>query len=193
MTKKIISITLAIIVVVGLFIYLLSSLQNNVIPADFTAARQQAALISQDIVNLTNDTVNRIESANRAEIGGNPDQLTNLIGDAKSKNATAYQKAFDLSKAIQRMAESLNGVHSVRQRLGYEAVALELSLISEFISYTESLNDFLNSVFRYVSDSSPVNQKAEIDALNKVNQKVNLINDLNRNFVDKMAAFDQAS
>jgi hypothetical protein len=191
--KRVFFVIIPIIIVVVLFVYLLSSLQGNVIPADFTAARQSAAAISQDIVNLTSETGKKIESANQAENNGNLDQLRSLISDAKANNTIAYQKAFDLSKSIQQMAESLNGVRSTRQRLGYEAVALELSLVSEFMSYTESLNDFLNNVARSASDENPINRKATADALNRVNQKVNLINDLNRNFVDKMSAFDQAN
>ncbi len=191
--KRILFIIIPIIIVVVLFVYLLSSLQGNVVPADFTAARQNAAAISQDIVNLTSETGKKIESANQAENKGDLDQLRNLISDAKTTNAAAYQKAFDLSKAIQSMAESLSGVRSNRQQLGYEAVALELSLVSDFISYTGSLNDFLNSASRSASDESPVNQKATADALNKVNNWVSLINDINRNFVEKMAAFDQAN
>ncbi len=191
--KRIFFIIIPIIIVVVLFVYLLSSLQGNVVPADFTAARQNAATISQDIVNLTSETGKKIESANQAENKGDLDQLRNLISDAKTTNAAAYQKAFDLSKAIQSMAESLSGVRSNRQQLGYEAVALELSLVSDFISYTGSLNDFLNSASRSASDESPVNQKATADALNKVNNWVSLINDINRNFVEKMTAFDQAN
>jgi len=193
MIKKVSLVVIPIIIVIGLFIYLLNSLQGNVIPADFTAARQNAAAISQDIVNLTNETSKKIESANQAENDGNMDQLTNLISDAKTTNAIAYQKAFDLSKSIQQMAGSLNGVQSTRQQLGYEAIATELSLISEFLSYTESLNDFLNNASKSASDESSINQKATADALNRVNEKVNSINDYNKNFLDKMAAFDQAN
>ena len=192
-TKRIFLIIIPSIIVVVLFVYLLSSLQGNVVPADFTAARQNAAGISQDIVNLTSEASKKIESANQAEINGNLDQLRGLISDAKATNATAYQKAFDLSKSIQQMAESLSNVKTSRQQLGYEAVALELSLVSDFISYTGSLNDFLNSASRSASDESPINQKATAEALTKVNNWVSLINDINRNFTEKMAAFDQAN
>jgi hypothetical protein len=192
-TKRIFLIIIPIIIVVVLFVYLLSSLQGNVVPADFTAARQNAAGISQDIVNLTSEASKKIESANQAEDNGDLDQLRSLISDAKTTNATAYQKAFDLSKSIQQMAESLNNVRTSRQQLGYEAVALELSLVSEFISYTESMNDFLNNASKSALDESSANQKMTTDSLNEVNQKVSLINDLNKNFIDKMAAFDQAN
>ncbi len=182
-----------IVIVVVLFIYLLSSLKGNVIPADFTAARQNAAAISQDIVNLANETVKKIESANQAENKGDLNQLRNLISDARATNAVAYQKAFDLSRAIQLMAESLSGVQSTRQQLGYEAAALELSLVGDFISYTQSLNDFLNNASRSALDENSVNQRATTESLNKVNQWVYLINDINKNFAEKMAAFDRAN
>lgn len=191
--KKVFFIIIPIVIVVILFVYFLSSLQSNVIPADFTAARQSAASISQDIVNITGDTAKKIGSANQAENAGNTSQLESLISDAKASNVIAYQKAFDLSKSVQQMAESLDNVQPKRQQLGYEAVALELSLVSQFISYTESLNDFLNDVARSALNESPINQKNTADALESVNQKVSLIDNLNNNFIDKMAAFDQAN
>ncbi len=192
MLKRISIILLPILIVIGLLIYFASSMDGGVVPADFTAARQKAAAASQEIVNLTRDTGKKIELANQAENEGDFDRLTNLIGEARSSNTVAYQKAFDLSKSIQSMAESLSGVRSVRQQMGYEAVALELSLVSEFISYTESLNDFLNNVGKSILDRNSINQKAVTDSLNKVNQKVEVINTLNQNFMDKMAAFDRA-
>jgi len=180
-----------ILVIVGLFIYFFSSMQTNVVPADFTAARQKAAAVSQDIVTLTGETGQKISQANLIQNGGNVNELLSLINGAKTTNATAYQKAFDLSHTLQQMAESLNTVQQPRQQLGYEAVALELSLVSEFISYTGTLNDFLNNLSNAVLDKNPVSRKMAEDSLKSVNQKADLINTLNKNFQDKMTAFDQ--
>lgn len=194
MLKRISVILLPILIMIGLLIYFVSSMDGGgVVPADFTAARQKAAAVSWDIVNLTRETGRKIELANRAENEGNFDRLSNLINEARSSNTIAYQKAFDLSRYIQNMAESLGGAGSIRQQMGYEAVAIELSLVSEFISYTESLNEFLNNVGRSILEKNPANQKAVTDSLNKVNGKVETINALNQNFTDKMAAFDRAS
>jgi len=180
-----------ILVIVGLFIYFFSSMQTNAVPADFTAARQKAAAVSQDIVTLTGETGQKISQANLIQNGGNVNELLSLINGAKTTNATAYQKAFDLSHTLQQMAESLNTVQQPRQQLGYEAVALELSLVSEFISYTGTLNDFLNNLSNAVLDKNPVSRKMAEDSLKSVNQKADLINTLNKNFQDKMTAFDQ--
>ena len=193
MIKKV-SLALALLIaVVGLLVYFLNSLQSKVVPADFTSARQKAALVSQDIVNLTVETGKKIELANQAEAKGNSEQLLGLINDAKNSNTSAYQKAFDLSSNIQKMAQSLDNVSPEQQQLGYEAVSLELSLVSEFISYTDNLNNFLNALTKSVLNKSSGNQKEVSDALEAVNQKASLINIINRNFIDKMAAFDRAS
>ncbi|MGC9603012.1 MAG: hypothetical protein ABSF47_00900 [Minisyncoccia bacterium] len=181
-----------LLVIIGLFIYFFSSMQTNAVPADFTAARQKAAAVSEDIVTLTGETGQKISQANLIQNGGNVNELLNLINGAKATNATAYQKAFDLSHTLQQMAESLNTVQQPRQQLGYEAVALELSLVSEFISYTGTLNDFLNNLSNAVIDQNPVSRKMAEDSLKSVNQKADFINTLNKNFQDKMTAFDQA-
>ena len=90
------------------------------------------------------------------------------------------------------MAESLKGVQSVSQQIGFEAVAMELSLVSEFISYTGTLNDFLNNLAKSVSNGT-ANGGTIGDNLRDINNRVVLINALNRNFADKMAAFDRYS
>ncbi|MEK7651237.1 MAG: hypothetical protein AAB377_01775 [Patescibacteria group bacterium] len=190
--KKIILAVGAILIVAGLLAYLLSSLEGVVIPADFTAARQKAAIVSQDIVNITNETGKSIELANRAESEGDLQRILGLIEEAKKSNTLAYQKAFELSQSIQQMAESLKGVQSVSQQIGFEAVAMELSLVSEFISYTGTLNDFLNNLAKSVSNGT-ANGGTIGDNLRDINNRVVLINALNRNFADKMAAFDRYS
>ena len=191
MMKKVSFVIVPMLAVVALLVYFINSLDGGVVSADFTATRQKAASISENIVNLTTDTTKKIEAANKIQNAGNTDQLLALINEAKALNSTAYQKAFDLSNALQQMAESLNNVGSSRQQIGYEAVALELSLVSEFISYTGSLNDFLDILTKSVITGNPANPKAISDALGTVNQKANFINSLNANFLEKMAAFDQ--
>jgi hypothetical protein len=181
----------AVIIVIGLIIYFLNSFQGGVVSADFTASRQKAASISQGIVNLTGETSRKISEANIVQGGNNVNQLLDLINEAKKTNAAAYQKAFDLSSALREMAGSLNGVGQTRQQLGYEAVALELSLVSEFISYTGTLNDFLNNLSKAVLDQNSASRKAAEDALKIVNEKTILINGLNGSFLEKMSAFDR--
>lgn len=193
MLKRALIILLPILIVVGLLIYFFSSLRTNAVPADFTAARERAAAISQDIVNFTSDTVKKIESTGQMGTNEGADRILAIINAARSSNEAAYEKAFDLSRTLQQMVESLNNVGYPRQQLGYEAVALELSLVSELISYTNSLNDFLNVLAKSALNGGGENQKAVSNALKIVNQKANLINILNKNFTDKMIAFDQAS
>jgi hypothetical protein len=191
--KKVAIVAAPILIIIGLLIYFFGSLQTNAIPADFTAAREKAASVSQDIVNLTSDTSKKIELVNQAEMSGNAEQIMAFINDAKNSNATAYQKAFELSGALQQMAGSLTAVSNPRQQAGYEAVALELSLTSEFISYTDSLNQFLNALTNSYFEKNPSNQKALENSLKSVNDKIKLINDLNKSFNEKMSIFDQNS
>ncbi len=189
--RKIAIIAGTVVIVIGLVIYFINSFQGGVVPANFTASRQKAASISQEIVNLTNQTSKKISEANIVQGGNNVNQLLELINEAKTTNAAAYQKAFDLSRTLQEMAGSLNGVGITRQQLGYEAVALELSLVSEFISYTGTLNDFLTNLSKAVLDQNLESRKAAENALKIVNQKTLLINNLNGDFLEKMSAFDR--
>ena len=90
--KKIILAVGAILIVAGLLAYLLSSLEGVVIPADFTVARQKAAIVSQDIVNITNETGKSIELANRAESEGDLQRILGLIEEAKNRIRSPIRK-----------------------------------------------------------------------------------------------------
>ncbi len=89
------------------------------------------------------------------------------------------------------MTESLSQISSrTSQQTAYNAIAIELSLTSEFITYTGALNDFLNTLAKTVTVGGFENQKELSDKLAVVNQKVAAINDLNGQFNEKMKEFD---
>lgn len=191
--KKISILAVPTVIIIGLLVYFFGSFQTDAIPADFTAAREKAAVISQDIVGFTNETAAKIELANQAEAGGDEQKTISLINDAKVSNRMAYQKAFELSSALREMTSALSGVHGSQQQAGYEAVAVELSLTSEFISYTDALDQFLNALTNSFLAKDFPNRKILEGALKSVNDKIKLINDLNRSFNEKMSVFDKAS
>lgn len=161
------------------------------VPSSFTEARRAAATVSQDIVTLTSKTNTTIQAINAAEKTGSVDQILGLIDEARATNTQAYKKAFDLSKNLQQMTETLSRVGSREsQQLAYEAIAIELSLTSEFITYTGALSDFLNTLAKTTTTGIYGNRQALTQELATVNAKAAIINNLNREFNEKMKAFD---
>ncbi|MEW6617409.1 MAG: hypothetical protein AB1333_03260 [Patescibacteria group bacterium] len=182
----------AIIIVLGI-IYITSLRASRGIPERFIEARKSASLVSEDIVRLTNETNEKVAKINVLEIKGKNEEALALIQSARASNEAAYGKAFELSQNLKTLAESLSEIRSPgEQRTAYEAVAVELSLVSEFISYTQVLNNFLGDLTTLILDNTIQNQNIVRSSISAVNEKTAIINGLNRQFLEKMRMFDES-
>ena len=184
-------ITLAALSVAGYVAF--SSYEPTPLPARFVSAREHAAEISKEIVRLTDETNKKIKTANALELSGKHQDALEFVKDARAANSEAHAKAVDLASALQRFAESLADISVVKERrLAYEAVAVELSVVSEFIVYTEKLNSFFDVLSSTSGGIGVPDAHVLGQALNAVNEKVSQINELNQEFENKMSAFDAA-
>lgn len=166
--------------------------KSNVLPPEFLAVRGETALVSQKIVDITRTTDEKIRAVNLFDFSGDPDKALAFIREARRSNGEAYDQAFELSRDLQRLAESLGEIKpTARQRLAYEAVAVELGLVSEFIVYTQYLNRFLDDLARAIATDSFKDRQVVADSLREVNQRVAQINQLNNEFLSKMEVFDK--
>jgi len=182
----------AIIIVLGI-IYITSLRASRGVPERFIEARKSASLVSEDIVRLTNETNEKVAKINVLEIKGKNEEALALIQSARGSNEAAYGKAFELSQNLKTLAESLSEIRSSgEQRTAYEAVAVELSLVSEFISYTQVLNNFLGNLTTLILDNTVQNQNIVRSSIRSVNEKTALINNLNKQFIEKMKMFDSS-
>lgn len=191
-TPKILMRAALLLVGVGLLAYLVgSSVAASRLPEEFVRARQNAALTSQDIVDLTKLTSERLAEVNLLELKGDIVRALTVVADARTSNQAAYSKAFELTQDLQELAKSLGGVPSIaKQREGSEAVAIELSLVSEFIIYTQKVDTFLDALERAIRFNVESNRAAAAAALDEVNAKVVSINALNNAFRRAIGTFD---
>lgn len=167
------------------------------IPKEFLRARENAALVSREIVDLTGSTNEKIRAVNLLDVQGGTERVQNAIRfvqEAKDTNAQALSRAFLLSEHLRDLAQSLAGVSPLSsQRVAYEAIAIELSLVSEFITYTKNLNAFLDSLERSIARRSTFQEQDAIsNALRDVNENTKTINRLNGEFLARMRAFDKS-
>lgn len=177
-----------IAVVLGIYILVPKA---HPIPAGFLTARSNAAAISQEIVDLTAATNEKIHEANQFDLAKNGKQALALIQEARTSNDRAYADASSLAQDLQQMASGLNGINSpTKQQLAFEAVAIEFSLVSEFIVYTQQLDGFLNSLSQAIATNSFAARQNVNQYLAAVNGQANKINSFNSQFQGKMAAFD---
>jgi hypothetical protein len=185
--------------IVVVFVFLVygifrASSQSFKLPDKFTAARDEARRISQEIVDLTNQTNQLIKDANISDFNGKSEEAVDFINKARQLNEQAYNKAFELSLAVQKMAEALSEIKQREfQQIAYEAVSLELALISDFITYTQHLNQFFNLLTTAVLTNKKQDRQAAAAALAEVNEKIKNINNLNQEFINKMSELSSFS
>ena len=180
---------------IGIFAVVLTGpmKMGAVLPGNFMEAREQAAAVSKRVVELTSEIGKKIKAANISDLTGRTLDARTLIQEAKTNNTEAYQNAFELSRHLQRLAESLAELKSSKsQRLAYEAVAVELALVSEFITYTQNLNRFLDNLDRAIAFNSGAARDEVRTALQEVNRSAETINRLNMEFLAKMKKFDSS-
>ncbi|MBI5733165.1 hypothetical protein HY967_04445 [Candidatus Jorgensenbacteria bacterium] len=190
--KRIAIIAVIVAILLGAVYWAWLSVSRRV-PEEFLVARKNAADVSQKIVRLTSDTNTKIKDINISELSGNPDEAISFIKEARASNNEAYNQAFELARNLQKLAESLKNFRSEEsQRLAYEAVAVELALVSEFIVYTQHLNRFFDSLTKVVATDSFADRRSVEESLKDVNREVIVINSLNKEFVSKIKAFDDS-
>lgn len=163
------------------------------VPQDFIVARQSAATISQSIVDLTDTTRQKIDVAHAAQLAKDAARMEQMISEARSSNGEAYRSAVMLADLLKALTGSLSEVKSMdSQRIAYQAIAVELSLVSRFIVYTQDLNSFLDALARS-TEGNTTSYKAEVDAaLKKTNEGAKKINELNEEFLTRMEKFDRS-
>lgn len=160
---------------------------------NFLLSRKTAALISQNIVDLTNKTDEKISAANTADLAGDKVRAEALIEEAQTTNKEAYHAAAQLADQVKILTESLASIKSLdSQRLAYEAVATEFSLISEFIVYTQNLNDFLEKLTVSMETDVKVSKSDIAGALKNTNESAKKINTLNTEFNSRMVRLDKS-
>lgn len=187
--------TRSILIVVSLLVavgIVVSSINATAVPDSFENSRASASKVSENIVRLTGLTGSHIASINFSDLQGDRAKALRVIEDARASNKSAYDEAFILSQHLKEMTLSLSELPRRSQGFAYEAVAIELSLVAEFISYTESLNIFLDKLSFAVSSRTTAARAEAQDSLKKVNERVSKINVLNSEFQEKMRLFDES-
>ncbi len=167
--------------------------RTGTVPEEFLDARRDAASVGTQIVDLTRQTGEKIRAVNYTDLSGNVDHAVALIGEAKALNQSAYTQAFELTRHLQRLASSLSamGASDLRGK-AYDAISVELALVSEFILYTQKLNIFLEHLSRAIATGLITDRSTTDAALKEANEQGMKINAINEDFLKKMEVFDSS-
>lgn len=166
-------------------------LKAPIIPEEFTGSREQISKISRQLVDLTASTNYKIKDINYLETDGHYAAALTLVTKAREENQSAFNQAVELSNQLKTMTESLPKFNSQENRqISQEAISLEMALIIHFINYTKAVEDLLTTLRnKFITPTAKYQRDINIK-LSDINSQALLINNLNKQFIEKMAELD---
>lgn len=178
-----------IIVAVGYGIALLLRSQDGV-PADFTAARQQGAIIAQTIVNSSNQATQELQGISADDEQGNYAAALASTTDLINQSQGLRDEAVQLSQEVSQMTQDVSSIKSeAAQQAALESISSRLALINELITYSNNLDQLLSVLqSRFNGNAVPNGQVQNI--VNGINADVTAINNLNAQAGQAMDKFD---
>ncbi len=178
-----------IIILIGYFVVRFLFVGAKDIPDDFLRARQEASLVAQDIVNLSNQSANNLDEIANLDSEHKYTEALALISQELERNRQAREKAINLSVQLEKMARNLSQISpSSASQVALEAVSSETTLISRLIIYNDYLTQLLEVLREKFLGKTDGNKISELIA--KINDEAQAINDLNNKFNKIMEEFD---
>ena len=164
---------------------------RNRIPASFTNARNQGALIAQAIVSTSNSSTAALAQIDQYDKEGNYSQALTLTQGLVSQSQTLRNQAIDLSNQIAAMTQSLSGVKDfAAQQDALEAISSHLALINGLVNYSGDLGKLLDTLQARFRGQPGTNQEVTT-LVAQINIDINAINNFNNQATQAMAAFDK--
>lgn len=181
-----VAVTAAVIAVAAYFI-----VNEKYLPPNFTEARNNSAVIAQEIVSLTEESLKRLDDISLYDRRGNFQKAIQLVRQELERAKESRLKAIDLTKQIETMTIAANEISPSKPRnLGIEAISQELALVTHLIVYNDTLNALLQTLeFKFSGDI-----RYDADDVQKLvksmNEEAKEINSLNDSFNEKMGQLD---
>lgn len=160
------------------------------VPASFKEARLQGAVISENIVNLSNQSSDDIKKINELDQEKKFSEALNLTLKAINQSQEIRSRAVDLSNELSKMTQGLSDINSLEARqAAIEAISSDLALLSRLVNYSAYLNDLLAALQSKFSGASGDHKVSGI--VNEINSEVNAINNFNRQAIQALDNFDK--
>ena len=178
-----------IIIFIAYFILRFLSAEPRNIPSDFLIARQEASLIAQNIVSLSNESISRLNEISQFDKDRKYTEALLLISQELERNREAREKAIKLSAQLEIMAKNLAKISPASAgQIALEAISSETALISRLITYNDYLTKLLEILRNKFLEKQNGDQVPEL--ISKINNEAKAINDLNQKFNEVMKKFD---
>jgi hypothetical protein len=190
--RRIIIFFVFVFIVGGGYVLVQFLLSSGGVPKEFTDARLQSALIAQDIVNLSNQSVIDLAKINELDMQGKSTEALNLTTDVIKQSQQIRDRAVELSGQIEIMTRSLSNIDSLEARqAALESIANRLALISRLINYSGYLGQLLDTLrSHFVGSTQSGNKDVEL-LIDQINGEVRAINNFNSQATQSMNKFDK--
>jgi hypothetical protein len=185
---KIFIVFIAIVIVSAVMAWFSS--KKSGVSKDFTQAREQGALIAQNIVTLSDQSTKDLAQVNDLDKSGKYTDALVLTTSIVTKNQNLHDEAISLSDQIETMATSLPSISSADARqAALDAISSRLALVSELVDYSQDLNKLLVTLQGHFTGTTV--QPGDVQTIvNQINTDVNAINNFNDQAQQSMIRFD---
>ncbi len=161
------------------------------IPEQFKKSREQTALISQEIINLSNQIKNNLNKINELDEEKKYTDAFNLIDKTNLTIFDIRKKSIELSKELENMTQSLAEIKTNgRERFAIAAITNRITIITHLINYSDylfQLNLALQKRFYGANNKNEI-----LDLINKINKEIEAVNSLNTQAENYMVEFDKS-
>jgi hypothetical protein len=178
-----------IVIAAGYGVALFLESQNKV-PADFTAARLQSAIIAQSIVDNSNSSTAVLEKIDQYDQEGDYKDALASTTALVAQSEDLRNQAVDLSNQVEGMTKSLSNINNFdAQQDALEAISSQLALINQLVNYSGDLGTLLNTL-QARFNGQPNTTTTVTGLVNQINTDVNAINNFNNQAQQAMTKFD---
>lgn len=178
---KLIIIFLAVILLASLLVGLFS-FNSKKIPDEFLTAYQNASVLAQEIVLISEETAKNLENVALLDKNKQYQKALEIISAQLKANDLAREKAIKLSYQLEKMAKTASAIEplSLSQKV-LQAIGFEAALISHLVNYNHYLVNLLELLKdKFINHKDP-NGKIE-QLVRKINLEIKEINNLNKKF-----------
>jgi hypothetical protein len=190
-STKIVIAIIAVFAVGALVIIGKNHVASGQVPDDFKTARLQGALISQSIVQYSNQLSDTLANINQLEKEGKLKDALKATDEVLAKSQDLRSRAIDLSHQIEIMAQALPKISSADARqAALDSISDRLAVISRLVDYSNYIGDLLAALRdRFTPDAHSL---AQIDSIiSQINLEVASINNFDKNGSAAMERFDK--
>lgn len=161
-----------------------------IIPQEFQTARQDANIIAQEIISLSNASVKNIGEISKLSNGGKYGDAINLTLYEIRRNQEMREKALALNDALGAMAKSAAAISSESSAgIALEAVSVELKLASGLLDYNDYLSQILDILKQRILGET-YNYSKINDLIGKANEEANIITETHNKFNELLQKLD---